>query len=146
MEQVSDVVKTFFEDFERASNTFERDLLSSQFSDPFMVADPSGGIQVVKKDDFLTGIAKRQAFFHSIGFQSVKIVPLDETPLAPHYVMVKAHAQMRFEKPPDQFVDLESDSVYILFIKEDSPKIVFNLTHEDLLKIMQEHGLLPGKH
>jgi hypothetical protein len=32
------------------------------------------------------------------------------------------------------------------FEKDDSPKIVFNLTHEDLMKIMQEHGLLPGKH
>jgi hypothetical protein len=145
MKQVSDIIRTFFEDFERASNTFEQDLLASQFSDPFMAADPNGGIQVVKKDDFLAGIAKRQAFFHSIGFQFVKIVPLDETRLDTHYVMVKVHTQMRFEKAPGQPIDLNSDTVYILFIKGDVPKIVFNLTHEDLLKIMQEHGLLPGK-
>jgi hypothetical protein len=72
MNQVSDVVKAFFADFERASNTFECDLLASEFSDPFMAADPHGSIQVVKKDDLLAGIAKRQAFFHSIGFQFVK--------------------------------------------------------------------------
>jgi hypothetical protein len=48
MNQVSDVVKTFFEEFERKSNTFEHDL-AFQFSDPFMAADPDGGIQVVKK-------------------------------------------------------------------------------------------------
>ena len=36
-----------------------------------------------------------------------------------------------------------SSSTYILFIKNDSPKIVFYLTHENLLKIMQELGLLP---
>ena len=77
MSQVSDVVKTFFEDFERASNTFERDLLAFQFSDPFMAADPNGGIQVVKREDFLAGIAKRHAFFHAIGFQFVKIVPFE---------------------------------------------------------------------
>jgi hypothetical protein len=145
MSQVSDIIKTFFEDFERASNTFERDLLAFQFSDPFMAADPHGGIQVVKKDDFLAGIAKRQAFFHSIGFQFVKIVPLDETRLDTHYVMVKVHAQMRFEKIPGQPIDMNNDSVYILFMKDASPKIVFHLTHEDLMKIMQEHGLLPGK-
>ncbi len=74
MNQASDVVKKFFEDFERGSNTFERDLLALQFSDPFMAADPDGGIQVVKKDNFLAGIAKRQAFFQSIGFQFGKIL------------------------------------------------------------------------
>lgn len=146
MKQVSDLVRTFFEDFERASNTFEQDLLASQFSDPFMAADPHGGIQVAKKDDFLAGIAKRQAFFHSIGFQFVKIVPLEETWLDTHYVMVKAHTSMRFEKTSTQSIDLHNDSTYILFIKDNSPQIVFNLTHEDLLKIMQEHDLLPGKH
>src|SRR5258708_6782471 len=64
MNQVSDVVKKFFEDFERASNTFEGDLLALQFSDPFMAADPDGGIRVVKKDDFIAGTSKRQAFIH----------------------------------------------------------------------------------
>jgi hypothetical protein len=144
--QVSDVIKTFFEDFERASNTFERDLLALQFSDPFMAADPNGGIQVVKKDDFLAGIAKRQAFFQSVGFQFVKIIPLDETRLDNRYVMVKVHVHMRFEKNPGQPIDMKNDSVYILFIKDDSPKIVFNLTHEDLMKVMQEHGLLSEQH
>jgi hypothetical protein len=42
MKQVSDVVKTFFDEFERGSNTFERDLLALLFSDPFMAADPGG--------------------------------------------------------------------------------------------------------
>ncbi len=145
MNQVGDVIKTFFEDFERASNTFDGDLLTFQFSDPYMAADPDGVIHVVKRDDFLAGIAKRQAFFQSVGFQFVKIVPLDETRLDDHYVMVKVHVHMRFEKNPGLPIDMKNDSVYILFIKEDSPKIVFNLTHEDLLKIMQEHGLLSGK-
>ena len=145
MNQVSDVVKTFFEDFERGSNTFESDLLAFQLSDPFMAADPDGGIQVVKKDDFLAGIAKRQAFFQSIGFQFVKIVSLDETRLDDHYVMAKVLWHMRFEKNPGQPVDVTEYSTYILFIKDDSPKIVFFLTHENLLKIMQERGLLPTK-
>ena len=144
LQQVSSIIKQFFEDFEQASNTFEQTLLTSQFSDPFMAADPNGGIRVVKKDDFLAGIARRQAFFRSVGFQFVKIVLLDETQLDSHYVMVKARTYMRFEKTPGQPVDMENDSVYILFLKDDSAQIVFNLTHEDLMKVMQEHGLLPG--
>ena len=143
MNQVSDVVKKFFEDFERGSNTFESDLLASQFSDPFMAAEPNGRIQVVKRDDFLAGIAKRQAFFQSIGFQFVKIVLLDQTRLDDHYVMAKVQAHMRFEKNPGQPIDLKDYSTYILFIKDDSSKIIFYTTHENLLKIMQERGLLP---
>ena len=142
--QVSDVIKQFFEEFERGSNTFERDFLAHQFSDPFMAADPDGGIQVVKKDDFLDGIAKRQAFFHSIGFQFVKIIPLDETRLDDHYVMAKVHSHMRFEKNPGQPIDLKGASTYILFIKDDPPQVVFYLTHENLMKMMQEVGLVRG--
>jgi len=142
--QVSDVIKKFFEDFERGSNTFEKDLLASQFSDAFMAADPDGGIQVVKKEDFIAEIAKRQAFFQSVGFQFVKMVPQDETRLGDHYVMAKVHVHMRFEKDPGQPIDLKDSSTYILFIKDDSPQVVFYLTHENLMKIMQEVGLVRG--
>ena len=65
-----------------------------------MSADPNGGIQIVKTNDFLAGISKRQAFFQSLGFQFVKIVVLDETRLDDHYRMAKVHVQMRFEKNP----------------------------------------------
>jgi len=92
---------------------------------------------VAKKHDFLAGIAKRQAFFHSIGFQFVNIVPFEETRLDQHYMMVKAHGSMRFGKTPGQPIDLNSDSVYNLFMQDDSPKVVFQLTHEDLMKIIQ---------
>ena len=143
MKQVSDAVKTFFEEFERGSNTFERDLLALLFSDPFMAADPDGGIQVVKKDDFLAGITKRHAFFQSLGFQFVKIVPLDETQMDDHYRMVKVLAHMRFEKSPGQPIDVKDASTYILFMRDDSPKIVFYTTHENSMNILQKSGVLP---
>jgi len=145
MNQVSDVVKTFFEEFERGSNTFERDLLAHLFSDLFMAADQGGGIQVVTKDDFLAGIAKRHAFFQSIGFQFVTIVPLDETRMDDHYRMVHVLSHMRFEKNPGQPIDLKDASTYILFIRDDSPKIVFYTTHENLMTILQKSGVLPPK-
>jgi hypothetical protein len=142
MNQVSDNIKKFFEDFERSSNTFESTLITSQFSDPFMAADPEGNLQVVKKDGFIAGIAKRQTFFQSIGLQSVKILPLDETRLDDHYAMVKARTHMRFEKNSGQIIDVTSYSIYILFMGYSSPKIVFYITHENLTNILQEAGIL----
>jgi len=79
-----------------------------------------------------------------MGFQFVKVSLLDETRLDDHYVMVKAHVRMRFEKNQGQPIDLIDYSTYILFVKDDSPKIVFYTTHENLMKIMQERGLLPA--
>jgi hypothetical protein len=145
MNQISSIIKKFFEQFEQASNSFDGDLLASQFSDPYMAADPDGNIHIVKKDDLLAVAAKRQAFFQSIGFQFVKIVVLDETRLDDNYVMVKALTHMRFEKEQGNLVDTKNDTTYILFVKDDSPRIVFNLAHEDLTKVMQKHGLLPTK-
>src|SRR5437899_2893341 len=110
------VIKEFFQEFERGSNTFDSDLIASQFSDPFMVANPDGGIQVVKKADFIAGVSKRRAFFESVGLTFTRLLLLEETPLADHYVMVKADWRMRFEKKQSQPVDATSQSTYILFI------------------------------
>jgi len=144
MNQVSAVVTRFFEAFERQSNTFERGL-AFQFNDPFMAAGPDGGIQIVKRTDFLAGISQRQTFFHSLGFQFVKLVVLDETRLDDHYHMAKVQVQMRFEKNPGHPIDLQDEATYVLFIKDEIPKIVFYLTHENLLKVLQERGLLPAQ-
>src|SRR6266702_6549477 len=142
MNQVTDIVKSFFEDFERSSNTFESDLIAAQFSDSFMAADPSGNTQVVKKDEFIAGISKRQAFLQSVGFKSVQIRVLEEKQLDKHYMLVKTQAHMQLEKNSGMPIEITSNSTYILFTKDDSPKIVFYLTHEKLVEIMQEHGLL----
>jgi hypothetical protein len=143
MSAVSDLIRTFFADFERASTTFAPDLLAPLFSDPYVAADPDGRVHAVKRDDFLAGVAQRQAFFQSIGFQFVTIAPLEETWLDTHYVMVRAHTQMRFQKAAGPNIDLGSDAVYILYLAGNAPQVVFNLTHEDLTKVMQQHGLLP---
>ena len=137
---VSDIIKAFFEDFDRANNTFDPNLLASHLSDPILAADPNGGTLALKKDDFLAGIAERHAYLHALGFQGVKTVPLTETPLGQHYTMVTTHGTMRLEKIPGQPLDLIHDSAYILFINDGSPKIVFTLSHEDPMKMMQEQG------
>jgi hypothetical protein len=144
MNQVSDIIKAFFKDFERANNTFDRDLLAAKVSDPMVGADPNGSIQVLTKDDYLAGIPEQQAYLHSLGFQFLTIVPLEEIPLGESYTMVKTHGTMRLEKIPGQSIDLVHDAAYILFVNDGLPQIVFTLTHEDPMQMAQEHGLFPG--
>src|SRR5262245_34506180 len=87
MHRISERIKEFFEDFDRANNTFDPNLLASYLSDPILAAEPNGGSLALKKDDYLAGIVERQAYLHTLGFQFVKTVPLEETPLGHHYML-----------------------------------------------------------
>jgi len=61
MQQVSDMVKAFFEDYEKGSNTPAPELIASQYGDSFMFAGPQG-VQAVRKEDFLKALQNEMAF------------------------------------------------------------------------------------
>jgi uncharacterized protein DUF4440 len=134
-------VREFFEEFERRSNAFDAEALASQFSDPFMVADPDGGIQVVARPDFVAGVSRRRAFFEYVGLKVTKLLSLDEMPMTDRYVMVTADWQMRFEQNPYHPVEAASRSTYLLFVGGSAPQIVFYLTHQNLMTIIKQLGL-----
>ncbi|MBV9229362.1 MAG: nuclear transport factor 2 family protein [Chloroflexi bacterium] len=143
MNQVSDKIRAFFEEFERANNAFDPDLLASLVGDPLVGADPNGVVQAISKKDYLAGTAKSQQYLQSLGFQFVKVVPVEEISLSEHYMMVKTKGTMRLEKIKGQPIDLVHDATYILFIKDSKPQIVFALSHEDPMKMAQEqHGVV----
>ncbi|HZM25005.1 MAG TPA: hypothetical protein VFC02_24855 [Anaerolineales bacterium] len=144
MTHASDIVNSFFESYEKASNTLDLELLGSQYSDAFMFASPQGA-QLVKKDDFLKVLPKRQGFFKAIGLISSKIAALEETQLDESYIMVKVQWNMQFEKNTGQSITDKTSATYVLFQQENMLKIVFQLDHQDLTKRAQELGLLPTK-
>ncbi len=144
MNQVSENIKKFFEDFERSSNNLDIELIASQYSELFMFAS-SQGAQSVKKEDFLKVIPKRHGFFKTIGLTSSKIRLLEETRLDDNYVMVKADWNMQYEKASEQPIVDEISATYVLFQQNHSLQIVFQLDHQDLMKRVQELGLLPAK-
>ena len=97
---------------------------------------------MVNRDDLLASIGKRQGYLEALGVRFVRVVPLGETPLSEHYLLVKTHGVMRLEQPPGEPVDLVHGAAYILYVKDGLPKIVFALSHDDPLKMAQEQGLL----
>lgn len=100
MNQVSDSIKAFFEDFAQANNAFDPNLLASKMSDPIVGAYPNGDTLVLKKEDYLAGIKEQQAYLLSLGFQLLTTTRLEEISLSDHYTMVKTHGTMRLEKTP----------------------------------------------
>jgi hypothetical protein len=133
-------IKKFFEGVEQASNSLDLQLIDSQFADQFIFADPNGA-RVIEKQKFLPALPKRQEFFKSLGHQSTKVLSLEETPIDDQYTMVKAHFLMQFQTP-GQVIEAKVDSTYILFMKNDAPRIVMHIEHEDLKEAMQARGLL----
>ena len=144
MNQVSDIVRKFFDDYERGSNESDSEVVASQYSDSFMFANLQG-VQAVKKDDFLKVLPKREGFFKTVGLTSLKIQSLEETRLDGNYVLVKVYWNMHFEKDLEPPIVDEISATYVLYQQEDVLRIVFQLDHQDLMKRVQDLGLLPAK-
>jgi hypothetical protein len=144
MAEASDLVKTFFEDYERGIEAADAERIASRYEDTFAFAGPQG-MQAIKKDDFLRVLPRRREFFKTVGLISSKIRSLEETRLDDDYVLVKVYWTMSFEKDFEQLIVDEISATYILHRRDDSLRIVFQLDHQDLMKRVQDLGLLPAK-
>ena len=142
MEQVSDLVRTFFENYEKSGDGTDPKMIASQYGDTFMFGGPQG-VQAVKKDEFLQSLPKREGFFKAAGLTESRIQSLEETRLDENYLMVKVGWNIRFEKHARQPVDAEISTTYVLFQQGSLLQIVFQLDHQDFMKRVQELGLLP---
>jgi hypothetical protein len=143
MSAPSAVLQQFFERYELSRNTFDLDLIASQYPDAFMFADPNGA-RVTEKQAVLATIPKGQGFLKGIGHKSTKVLSLDETRLDDYYVMVRVQFLWCFEKAPAQPIDVTLDSTFILYIKDGSPKIVFQQEREEFQHALRARGVLPA--
>jgi hypothetical protein len=101
-------------------------------------------VKVVRKDDLLRALPRRRAYFQSVGLVTSKVRSLEEARLDDHYLMVKAHWDLRFERVPGQSLVVETSATYILHRRGERPQIVFQLDHQDLMKKVQELGIAPS--
>jgi hypothetical protein len=144
MHSASQVVREFFDQYERSRNTFDLGLIDSQYAESFMFAGPDGA-RVAEKRAVLAGLSKGQELFKTLGHTSTTLVSLKETTLDEHYALVRARFVWRFEKPSAQQIDVEVDSTFILYIKDGVPTIVFQHEHEEFQQALRARGVLPSK-
>ena len=139
--ETSDAAREFFDGYARATASLDLAWLASAYGETFMFASP-GGVQAVKRDDFLKVIPKRGAFFRAAGLVSTEVKRLEETRLDEKHTMVRAHWSLRFAKEPGAQLVEEIAATYILRRQEEAWQIVFQLDHQDLTKRIQELGLI----
>jgi hypothetical protein len=136
-------VEQFFVRYEEGANSFDPDLVSSQFAGEFMGGGPNGVACFENGEELRRWTSARHAFFNRIGFRRAKVLAVAETPLDDRYAMAQVHWQMTFEKEPGSLLDCRFFLTYFLFDDGTGPKVVFWISHDDEERVMREAGLIP---
>jgi hypothetical protein len=136
-------IEQFFARYEQGANSFDPDIVTSEFADCFLGADPNGVACIQNDDSFRKAIPQRHSFFQQIRFRSARILSLTETPLDERYTMAKVHWHMIFEKQRGHSLDFKFFITYVLFDNGTGPKVVFYISHDDEVKVMKDAGLIP---
>jgi hypothetical protein len=84
MKQVSDMVRKFLEEYERGIDVSDYQIIAASYNDEFIFSSQLG-VQVIKKDDFLKVLPKREEFFETLGLASSRIQSLEEARLDDKY-------------------------------------------------------------
>ncbi len=140
MHPPSEVIERFFRTFESHSNS-NVGATVSLFADVFMAASPQGA-QTVRASDFAIAIPKKKQLFDSLGCRTTELVELSETRLDARYTMARTQWKMTFARPESDAEDVVAESVYILDMGGDEPKVVFYLASQDLMQVLKDRGLL----
>ena len=130
-------VEEFFRRYEQANNDFDVPLIANLYADTFMFGNAQG-VQSVKKEEFVKVLPRRKDFMRTAGLVSSRVDSVEASTLDSKYIMVKTFWNMRFRTDKGDEVARKTSATYILSSSGDSFEIVFQLDHQDLMKIVQE--------
>lgn len=129
-------VEEFFRRYEQANNDFDVQLIAQLYGDTFMFGNPQG-VQAVKKEEFIKVLPRRKDFMKTAGLVSSRVDSAQASTLDSKYILVRTVWNMRFRTNNGDEVARKTSATYILSSSGDSFEIVFQLDHQDLMKIVQ---------
>jgi ketosteroid isomerase-like protein len=130
-------VEEFFRRYEQANNDFDVQLIAKLYADTFMFGNPQG-VQAVKKEEFIKVLPRRKDFMKTAGLVSSRVDSAEASTLDSKYILVRTVWNMRFRTNNGDEVARKTSATYILSSSGDSFEIVFQLDHQDLMKIVQD--------
>jgi len=130
-------VEEFFRRYEQANNDFDVQLIAKLYADTFMFGNPQG-VQAVKKEEFIKVLPRRKDFMKTAGLTSSRVDSAEASTLDSKYILVRTVWNMRFRTNNGDEVARKTSATYILSSSVDSFEIVFQLDHQDLMKIVQD--------
>jgi len=126
-----DPIQQFFREFEHNSHLADIAASVSQFADVFMAAGPTGAI-AVRAGDFAQALPKRKQLFDRLGCRSTALENMRQTRLDERYTLVETEWRMDFALAGRQCEQ----------VRVGSTMIVFYLSHQDIMAILKERGIL----
>jgi Domain of unknown function (DUF4440) len=130
-------VEEFFRRYEQANSDFDVQLIAKLYADTFMFGNPQG-VQAVKKEEFIKVLPLRKDFMKTAGLVSSRVDSAEASTLDSKYILVRTVWNMRFRTNNGDEVARKTSATYILSSSGDSFEIVFQLDHQDLMKIVQD--------
>ena len=130
-------VEEFFRRYEQANNDFDVQLIAKLYADTFMFGNPQG-VQAVKKEEFIKVLPRRKDFMKTAGLVSSRVDSAEASTLDSKYILVSTVWNMRFRTNNGDEVARKTSATYIISSSGDSFEIVFQLDHQDLMKIVQD--------
>ena len=127
----------FFRLYEQANNDFDVPLIAKLYADTFMFGNAQG-VQAVRKEDFVKVLPRRKDFVKTAGLLSSHFDSVEASTLDSKYVLVKNVWNMNFRANNGDEVTHKTSATYFVSTIGDSFEIVFQLDHQDLMKIVQE--------
>ena len=134
-------VQAFFEQFALGRTTRDAELIASQYADPYMLADANGS-RVIDRNTVLAVFPAGLELLETHGHVSTNLRSLSEEIVDEHYRIVRARFVWRFERPDLPIVDVNIDTVFVVFAKEGKFTIVFQQEREDFRDALRFHGIL----
>lgn len=130
-------VEEFFRRYEQANNDFDVQLIAKLYADTFMFGNPQG-VQAVRKEDFVKVLPRRKDFVRAAGLLSSQVDSVAVSALDSKYIMVKTVWNMKFRSSNGDEVIRKTSATYVVSTLEESFEIVFQIDHQDLMKIVQD--------
>ena len=144
MDAGSNAIREFFRQYARSRNTFDPDLIASQYPESWMFAGPEA-VRVAVKADVLAGLAKGKEWLRTLGHTSTTLTSMEESAVDEHYALVEARLVWRFDQRSAQPIDVPVDSTFILYTRDGAPTIVFQHEHEDFQQALRARGVVPAR-
>lgn len=112
------------------------------FADYFVEASPAGVIGGKNDEEFRAKIPQGNAYYRSLGTQSMNIEKLEITPLNDQHAYARVQWKAVYKKPDGSIIPLEFEVIYFLQVLNDTPKI-FAYIAGDEYGMYEKHGIVP---
>jgi hypothetical protein len=118
----------------------------SHFADPFLSAGPAG-TQCVRVADFAAALPSKKALFDRLRSQPTELISVSETALDSRYVLARTTWRFSFQCESAAAHQVDTESTFLIDTgmpgtKAEDFKIALYLSHQDLMQILRDRGIL----